>query len=179
MRRTILKWLHWLTLGFLLYFLFVEPDEAPRGADAAAKTDALATHAGVGLLLALLVAIWTLTYWRQGAAGRPGPKLKGVARTAHGLGHRALYWALPVMMITGALAGLAAPYPVEGFGVIPMNFGIGGDTIHGVAEEIHEIAFDVLTILAVGHIGFHLWRHYLLKDNALRIMAPRILHRWL
>lgn len=179
MRRTILKWLHWVGFGFLLYFLFVEPDEADRAAPDAAKTDALATHAGVGVLLAILVAIWWLTYWRQGLASRPGPKLPAKAKLFHHWGHRALYWALPIMMLTGGVTGLVAPFPVLGFGVIPLNFGGGGVTLHEIAEEVHEIAFDALTILAIAHIGFHLWRHYLLKDNALRIMAPKVLHRWL
>jgi cytochrome b561 len=26
---------------------------------------------------------------------------------------------------------------------------------------------------------FHLWRHFLLKDNALRIMVPKVLHKYL
>ena len=179
MRRTVLKWLHWVGFGLLLYFFFVEPDETNRAAPDAAKTDALSTHAGVGVLLAILVAIWWLTYWRQGLASRPGPKLPPTAKLAHQWGHRALYCALPIMMLTGGLAGLVAPFPVLGFGVIPLNFGGGGVTLHEIAEEVHEIAFDALTILAIAHIGFHLWRHYLLKDNALRIMAPKILHRWL
>ena len=179
MRRTILKWLHWVGFGFLLYFLIVEPDDAERRASSAAKTDALATHAGVGVLLAILVAIWWLTYWRNGLASRPGPKLPAKAKLVHQWGHRALYWALPIMMLTGGLTGLVAPFPVLGFGVIPLNFGDGVITLYDIAEEVHEIAFDALTILAVVHISFHLWRHYLLKDNALRIMVPKVLHRWL
>ncbi len=179
MRRTILKWLHWVGLGLLLYFFFVEPDDVERGASEAARTDALATHAGVGVLLAILVAIWSLTYWRQGLTSRPGPKLPAKAKLAHQWGHRALYWALPIMMLTGGLTGLVAPFPVLGFSVIPLNFGGGVVTLYEIAEEVHEIAFDALTILAIAHIAFHLWRHYLLKDNALRIMVPKILHRWL
>ncbi len=179
MRRTILKWLHWVGFGLLVYFFFVEPDDAERATSDAARTDALATHAGLGVLLAVLVAIWSLTYWRQGMAGRPGPKLPPLARKAHQWGHRALYWALPTMMLTGALTGLAAPFPVLGFGAIPLNFGVGSVTAHEIAAEVHEIAFHALTILALAHIAFHLWRHYVVKDNALRIMAPKVLHRWL
>lgn len=179
MRRTVLKWLHWVGFAFLLYFFFVEPDEANRAAPDAAKTDALATHAGVGALLAILVAIWWLTYWRQGLASRPGPKLPAKAKLFHYWGHRALYWALPIMMLTGGITGLVAPFPVLGFGVIPLNFAGGGVTLHEIAKEVHEIAFNALTLLALAHMAFHLWRHYLLKDNALRIMAPKVLHRWL
>lgn len=178
-RRTVLKWLHWVALGLLLYFFFVEPDEPNRAAPMAAKTDALATHAGIGLLLAVLIAIWVMMYWSKGQTGRPGPKLSPLAKKAHHWGHRALYWAMPIMMLTGGLAGLVAPYPVEGFNMIPLNFGIGTEGLHDIATEIHEIAFDALTILVIAHIAFHLWRHYLLRDHALKIMAPKRLHRWL
>ena len=60
MRRTALKWLHWTVLPIMLYFFFVEPEDVDDAATAAGKTDALATHAGVGLVLACLVAIWTI-----------------------------------------------------------------------------------------------------------------------
>ena len=29
------------------------------------------------------------------------------------------------------------------------------------------------------HGGFHIWRHFKLRDNALRIMAPKVFYRWL
>ena len=134
MRRNALKVLHWTVFPLLLYFFFVEPEHVSRLPDAASKTAALATHAGMGLILAGLVAIWTLTYWRYGQAGRPGPKLSDRAKRFHYWGHRALYWALPITMVTGALAGLAAPFAVMGFGVVSMNIaGDGG--LHGAAKD--------------------------------------------
>ncbi len=175
MRRTALKWLHWLALAFLLYFFLIEPGDVSRAAPEVAKTAALSTHAGVGVLLAILSAIWTLMYWAKGQTGRPGPKLSPLARKIHYWGHRALYWALPLMLLTGAAAGLAAPFPVLGFGVIPLNFG-GNMTLHNIIVDIHEFAFDALTILIVTHSIFHVWRHYVLKDNALRMMVPKALH---
>ena len=48
-----------------------------------------------------------------------------------------------------------------------------------VAEEIHEITFDLLIIGIVVHALFHVWRHFRLKDNALKIMVPKSLHKWL
>ena len=83
------------------------------------------------------------------------------------------------MVLTGGLAGLTAAFPVRAFGVIPLSPGWGSDTLHGIAEEIHEFAFDALTVLIIAHAGFHIWRHLRLKDNALRIMTPKALHRYL
>lgn len=179
MRRTLLKWLHWLTFGLLLYFFFVEP-EVENSAAQAVKSEALSTHAGVGMLLGLIVVVWTLIYLRQGLAGRAGPKLPAIARKAHPLKHRVLHWLLPVMMITGGVSGLVAPFPISGFGAIPLTVPfLGSLTLHDLATEVHELVFNALTIVVIVHIAFHLWRHYLLRDNALRIMAPKLLHRFL
>ncbi|MFV1602364.1 MULTISPECIES: cytochrome b/b6 domain-containing protein [unclassified Phaeobacter] len=173
-RRSALKWLHWLSLGLILYFFLVEPEE-----NRADPGLALATHAGVGLLLAVVVLIWTLVYLRKGLVGRAGPKLPGWARRFHGLNHRVLQIGLPVMVATGALAGVLAPFAIRAFGVLPINPAAGSRTLHELAEELHELAFDALLIVIVLHGLFHLWRHFLLKDNALRIMVPKLLHRYL
>ncbi|AFO88090.1 cytochrome B [Phaeobacter inhibens] len=173
-RRSALKWLHWLSLALIVYFYLVEPEE-----NSAAPGLALATHAGVGLILALVVLIWTAIYLRKGLAGRAGPKLPGWAKRFHGLNHRVLQIGLPIMVATGALAGMLAPFAIRAFGVVPINPAVGSRTLHELAEDLHEIAFDALLIAIVLHGIFHLWRHFLLKDNALRIMVPKLLHKYL
>ncbi len=173
-RRTALKWLHWLSAATILYFFLVEPDE-----NRADPGGALSTHAGVGMLLAVLVIVWTALYWRKGLAGRPGPKLPDLAKKAHLWMHKAIHIALPAMMLSGVAAGLAAPFMIRAFGIVPLNFAGGGKTIHDLAQEVHEIAFNVLIGMIVAHTVFHLWRHFWLKDNALRIMAPKYFHQWL
>lgn len=173
-RRSAIKWLHWFTFALLLYFFIVEPDEN--------QTDpggALSTHAGMGILLGLVVAIWVIMFWRKGAAGRPGPKLPGWAKRVHPVLNKGLYHLLPVMLATGLFAGLAAPYLIEAFGLVPINFAGGSKSLHGFAEDIHELVFDLLLLLSLAHIVFHVWRHVRVKDNALRIMAPKILHKYL
>lgn len=173
-KRVFLKWLHWLSFALILYFFLVEPDESrvdPGGA--------LSTHAGMGILLGIVVALWTLIYLRSGLQGRAGPKLPALAKRAHPLMHKALHIGMPIMLFTGLLAGMLAPFAVRGFGIIPLSPGIGTKTLHGLAEDLHEIAFNALIAIIVVHTLFHVWRHFWLKDNALRIMVPRILHRWL
>ena len=178
-RRAFIKILHWLTAAMILYFFLVEPDVPNRAADAA-KTAALSTHAGVGFLLGIVVLIWTAMFMRKGAMGKPGPKLPGWGRAAYPWLHKGLHYALPIMLASGLAAGLSAPFAVQGFGAIPMNIpGLGNGTLHGLAEEIHEIAFDALLIIIVAHAVFHLWRHFILKDNALRIIMPKIMHKYL
>ncbi len=173
-RRSAIKWLHWLSFFLILYFFLVEPEESrtnPGGA--------LSTHAGVGLALAVATAIWFAMFLRKGLAGRPGPKLPKWAKPLHAVNHRILQFGVPVLVATGALAGLAAPFAIRAFGYIPINPAAGSRGLHDLAEEIHEVVFDGLIIVIVLHALFHLWRHFLLKDNALRIMIPRALHRFL
>ena len=177
-KRTLVKWLHWLAFALMLYFFFVEP-EVERGT-AAAKSAMLSTHAGMGMLLGIVALLWTVIYWRHGALGRPGPKLPGWGKRMHRVVNIGLYWMLPLTVLSGGIAGLASDYPVLGFGVIPLNpAGWGTASLHGIAEEIHEIVFDATLILILAHLGFHVWRHYRLRDNALRIMFPKALHKWL
>ena len=173
-RRTILKWLHWLSFFLILYFFLVEPDEN--------KSDpggALSTHAGAGLILSLVTAIWLAMFVRKGLVGRPGPKLPGWAKRVHILKHRILQYGVPIMVGTGAFTGLAAPFAIKAFGALQINPGVGAKWLHGFAEEVHELVFNVLLFVIVAHVIFHLWRHFLLKDNALRIMVPKALHKYL
>lgn len=173
-RRAILKCLHWITLGLLLYFYFVEPHENERDPGAA-----VTTHSGMALLLMGVTAIWLGIYLLRGPAGRAGPKLPPWARRIYPAMHKALQYAVPVMLGTGVLMALTAPYVIEAFGVLQINPGFGTKFLHRWAFRLHELTFDLLIIVIAAHTAFHLWRHFLLKDNALRIMAPKALHRYL
>lgn len=173
-KRTVLKWLHWTTALLILYFFLVEPEDVR---DLGAK--ALATHAGVGAILGVIVGIWFLSFLKNGLISKPGPKLPPWARKTHAFGYRIIYYLLPVMVLTGAVSGFAAPYVIYAFDIIPISPGLGVRGAHKLAKEIHEIAFNTLTIVIVGHAAFHLWRHYWLRDNALRIMAPKLLYKYL
>jgi len=173
-RRSAIKWLHWLSFFIILWFFFVEPEDVER-----LGAGALATHAGMGIILAIVTAIWFSMFLRKGLTGRAGPKLPKWAKFLYPWGHKALYVGTPIMVLTGALAGFAAPYVIRAFGVLPINPGFGGQSLHGFFEDVHEIAFNALIAVIVVHVIFHLWRHFGLRDNALRIMTPRFLHRFL
>ncbi|GLQ34894.1 hypothetical protein GCM10007939_11770 [Amylibacter marinus] len=173
-RRTALKWLHWLAGAFILYFVLVEPDE-----NTADPGGALSTHAGVGMLLGVVTFIWFVSYMKNGPVGRAGPKLPAWAKQVHFWMHRVLYIALPIMVLSGALTGMMAPYAIDAFGVVPLSLGIDIRWLHSLLEELHELAFDGLLIIIVVHILFHLWRQFVLRDNALRIILPIKLHKYL
>lgn len=174
--RTAIKWLHWSTAFLILYFLLVEP-HVPDFASEAAQTAALATHAGMGALLGLIVLFWTILFAWKGPAGKPGPKLRGWKAKAFGFVNRSLYFALPVMMATGLSAGLLAPYLVLAFGLLPLNFGVGSENLHDFAQEIHELAFNGLLLLIILHVAFHIWRQFWVRDHALKMILPRMFHK--
>lgn len=113
-RRKTLKWLHWLSFGLIVYFFFVEPENVDRLGAAA-----LATHSGIGALLGILVTLWFGIYLRKGFASRPGPKLPGQGKALHLINHKLLSWGMPAMVLSGALAGIAAHYAIRLFGVTP------------------------------------------------------------
>lgn len=176
-RRTAVKWLHWISFGLIIYFFISEPHVRGTGDARAAQ---LSTHAGMGMILALITLIWSILYLSRGQLGRPGPKLPDWGKRVYRIVNTGLYWMLPVMVLSGALAGLVSDYPVAGFGSIPLNpTGWGTAGLHDLAEEIHAIVFNATLVLISVHALFHIWRHFRLRDNALRLMVPKMLHRYL
>lgn len=173
-RRTAIKWLHWISFGLIVWFYIFEPPKSfsdPGGI--------LSTHAGMGVILGIAVVIWFSIYALKGAASRPGPKLPTWARIVHTWKHRLLYFGLPVMMLTGAAAGLLAPFAIRAFGVVPLGPAQGPRDLYKQAEVVHDMVFNALVLVIILHAAFHIWRHYWLRDNALRIMTPRVVHRFL
>ena len=103
-----------------------------------------------------LGALWVGRALVRGLAGRPGPKLQGPLRAAYPWLHRGMYALVGVaaMLNAGALLGL-----------VPLT-----------------VAWNSLLVLLVAsifHAIFHLWRHTALNDGALRMMTPRIWHKYL
>ena len=56
---------------------------------------------------------------------------------------------------------------------------MGWRQANDIVGQIHIIEFYALGVVAAGHALFHIWRHYGLRDNALRIMVPKRLQRFL
>ncbi len=173
-RRTWLKWLHWSMLPLVLWFTFVQPDDIrPLG------EEAFMFHSVLGLIFVSLALLWTADYMRRGLAGRPGPKLTGRLRTLHLLMHRTLIWGLFLVAFTGFLLGLTSTVLLWAGGIVPIAPPLGLPRANDLVGSVHAIEFYTLAALVAGHALFHIWRHFGLHDNALRIMVPRALHRFL
>lgn len=173
-RRTLLKVIHWAMVPMLIWFILVTPDDVlPFG------PTAFQAHSALALVFVTACLWWTADYMRRGLASRPGPKLPGWGRCVHQWMHKALIWGLFGVALTGFLLGLTSATLLKAGGVLPIAPPLGMKRANEIIGQIHIYEFYLLAVIALGHAAFHVWRHLKLRDNALRIMAPRALHRFL
>jgi cytochrome b561 len=173
-RRTYLKWLHWSLLPLVVWFVLVQPDDIrPFG------PTAFLFHSVLGLIFVTLALLWTADYLARGLASRPGPKLGPRARLLHAILHRVLIWGLFGVALTGFLLGLTSQVLLWSGGVVPIAPPLGLPQANEIVGLVHTAEFYLLAAIIAFHAVFHIWRHIQLRDNALRIMAPRALHRYL
>ncbi|MEM6303349.1 MAG: cytochrome b/b6 domain-containing protein [Pseudomonadota bacterium] len=173
-RRSALKALHWTMVPLLIWFLLVTPDDVlPFG------PRAFQAHSILALIFVTLCLLWTADYLRRGLASRPGPKLPPWARVAHQWMHKALIWGLFLVAFGGFLLGLTSHRLLKAGGFLPIAPPLGLKEANDIIGTLHIYQFYLLAVIAGGHAVFHIWRHLRLRDNALRIMVPKVLHKYL
>ena len=173
-RRTWLKALHWAMLPLFAWFVLVQPADVRRVGPWAVQL-----HSVLGLIFVSLALFWTADYLRRGLASRPGPKLPPWAARLHPLLHKSLIWGIFLVALTGFGLGVTSSVQLWAGGIVPIGLPLGLPAANDLVGLIHSIEFYLLAGLAALHAAFHIWRHLRLRDNALRIMAPRALHWWL
>ncbi|MBW4707493.1 cytochrome B [Roseobacter sp. YSTF-M11] len=173
-RRTYLKWLHWSLLPLVVWFTLVQPRDIRPLGDAA-----FMFHSVLGLIFVTLALLWTADHLRHGLASRPGPKLTGWMRRLHRAMHLTLIWGLFCVAVSGFLLGLTSTVLLWAGGIVPIAPPLGLPRANDLVGKIHAAEFYLLAGLVGGHAMFHLWRHVHLRDNALRIMVPRLFHKYL
>ena len=174
-RRTYVKLLHGLMIPGVFWFMIATPSFVrsvfgPPG---------VMINSVIALVFVSLVLIWWLDYMIRGPAGRPGPKLSPRLKTFHRILHRTLIWGLFLVPVGGFLLGLTASRLLKAGGVLPIAPPLHMPHLNEIIGTLHIIEFYTLGGIVVIHAGFHIWRHVKLRDNALRIMAPKLLHRFL
>ena len=115
-----------------------------------------ATAEAIQWAFALVALGWSGIALTTGLAARPGPKLQGVFRSAFPWMHRGMYlvMAATAILTIGALQGWA-----------------------DMATARRAIL--ILFVAGIFHGIFHMWRHTALNDGALRMMTPKIWHKYL
>lgn len=175
LRRTALKWVHWTMVPLMVWFVLITPDVA----HAIGGRSFFLIHSNVALFFVAICLWWTADLMRRGLAGRPGPKLKPWARRLHRGLHLTLIWGLFFVAFTGFLLGLTSTILLKAGGFLPIAPPMNMPHLNDLIGTVHIYQFYALAALALFHGGFHTWRHFALRDNALRIMVPRVLHRYL
>ncbi len=173
-RRTRLKILHGATIPLFIWFMFVTPEDVN-----AIGPWAFQVHSVFGLIFVTFALVWTVTHIRKGLMGRPGPKLGAHQKRFHQLLHKTLIWGLFGVALTGFGLGLTASRQLWAGDFVPIAYPLNLPAWNDLIGQIHIIEFYTLAVIAIVHAGFHTWRHIKLGDNALRIMAPKALHRFL
>jgi cytochrome b561 len=100
-------------------------------------------------------------------------------RPLHRWLHLTLIWGLFFVALTGFLLGLTSAVLLKAGGFLPIAPPMDWRYANAIIGQIHIIEFYALGAVAGGHAAFHIWRHVRLRDNALRIMVPKRLHRYL
>jgi cytochrome b561 len=173
-RRTVLKIVHWSMVPLLIWFILVTPDDVvPLG------PKAFQFHSILALVFVTLCLWWTADHLRRGLASKPGPKLPPWARVMHQTLHKLLIWGLFLIAIGGFLLGLTSATLLKAGGFLPIAPPLGLKHANEIIGTLHIYEFYLVGVIATVHAAFHIWRHLVLKDNALRIMAPKILHKYL
>jgi len=157
-----------------IWFTLVQPRDVARVGQWAVEL-----HSVFGLIFVSGALIWWADYLRRGLASRPGPKLPAWARVVRGARRRVMIWGLFGVALTGLGLGLTASRQLWAGGIVPIGVPLSLPEANRLIGLIHSIEFYLLAALIVFHAGFHIWRHYALKDNALRIMVPKALYRFL
>ncbi len=174
-RRTVLKVVHWTMVPLLLWFLFMTPSVVLG----LGGQEFFRIHSNIALFFVTITLLWFADYLRRGLASRPGPKLHGWGRRMHWWLHRLLIWGLFGVALTGFLLGLTSAVLLKAGGWLPIAPPLDMEHANEIVGRIHIFEFYILAGIVVVHAGFHIWRHVRLRDNALRIMFPRALHRYL
>ncbi|MEQ6247287.1 cytochrome B [Sulfitobacter sp. HNIBRBA3233] len=173
-RRVALKWMHGLMIPLFIWFLLVTPDVVvPMG------RGWFALHSNLALIFVSLCLLWTADLMRRGLASRPGPKLRGIARAIHRPLHLTIIWGLFLVALGGFLLGLTSATQLRAGMWLPIAPPMGWDRANDIIGTLHIYQFYLLGVVIAFHAAFHIWRHIRLRDNALRIMAPKVLHRFL
>ncbi len=173
-RRTVLKAMHLAIIPLFFWFVLVQPRDVTSWG-----TFWVDLHSVFGLVFVSTVLFWFAMFMRKGLASRPGPKLQGLARRIHRPLHLTLVWGLFAVAVTGFLLGLTSTVQLWAGNIVPIAYPMGWPNLNDLVGVVHSIEFYGLAALAVFHAGFHIWRHIKLRDNALRIMAPKVFHRYL
>jgi cytochrome b561 len=162
--------LHWIiVLGIIAQYFLAEAEESQRAAGAAMSP--MDWHMSLGItLLALAVA---RVLWRIFDRTPAWPaQMRGYERFFAAFVHLALYALLFAIPISGWVLASVEGESLSLFGWfdVPALGPPGGEEREHLVEEVHEVLFNALFVLAIVHVVAALKHHFIDRDNVLRRM---------
>lgn len=164
--------LHWIiVLGIVVQYFLAEAEESERAASAAMSP--MDWHMSLGVTLLALAVVRVV--WRLFDRTPAWPaQMRGYERLLAAAVHVAFYTLLFVIPISGWLLANVEGEAVSLFGWFELpNLGApGSEQREHLVEEVHEVLFNLLLVLALVHVAAALKHHFVDRDNVLRRMLP-------
>ena len=167
----VAKFLHWSIVILIIaqYVIAEAAEELPDGLD---KFAMITRHKSLGMLLLGLAVLRIL--WKVSSKGLPAPvPMARPQRIAAAAGHGLLYLLILAMPLSGWAMSSSANYPVTFFGLFQFPALVGeSHDLHEALEEVHEVLFNAILVVAVLHALAAVYHHVWMKDDTLRRMLP-------
>lgn len=167
------KWvvLHWLTVLCLALaaLLILTRDEVDGRA---ARAWLLEGHRHFGLFVLMLFFARVALRPRLGKSPPQG-RATWIMRGAAAATHMALYGTLLALPLLGWSLSDAEGKPVHLFGsTLPALVGADEDLADTLLVWHQDVAWLLIGLVSL-HVGAALWHHFVLRDEALRVLLPR------
>lgn len=161
-------WLHWTTVGLVvvLWIIGQIADLLPRGPF---RTGIWSIHVLLGFLTAF--ALLTRIAWRARFGRVLPPADTGVLYVVAKATHYTLYAILGVVVVLGIIDASYRGFNLFGVWSVP-QFGTGDRTIRHTINERHELAANILMVVAAVHGLAALAHQYVWHDRLLYRMRP-------
>jgi cytochrome b561 len=165
------KFLHWSIVILIIaqYIIIESAEDLPDGIE---KLEIITRHKSLGMLVLILALV--RIGWRLANRGNPAPvPMSAMQRKAAAAGHGLLYLLILLQPLSGWAMSSAANYPVTLFGWFQFPALVApSHDLHEGLEELHEVLFTVLAIVAILHAAAAVYHHAWMKDDTLRRMLP-------
>jgi len=166
------KFLHWSIVLLIIpqYFLAEAAEEVADGS--LEQASILGWHKSLGMLVLLLAVVRIA--WK--VMNRPHPSPIGDVvwqRKAAAAAHGILYLLILLQPLSGWILVSSAGGSVSLFDWVTFPAIVGENhDLHETFEEVHEVLFNAMLVVAVVHVAAAVYHHWILKDNTLRRMLP-------
>lgn len=158
--------LHWATAALvsILWLMGRTIDFMPQGP---LRVDVWSLHIVLGTMLACVLAariIWRSTSGRKLPSADHGT-LELLARAVHWL----LYLLLAAVVVLGVINVFTHAFPLFNVWRFPK---VGDTDLRRMINNWHDLAANIIMVVALLHATAALFHHYVVKDTVLRRMWP-------